>query len=209
MPTFGTYALYEVLASDPNIDLSLQLDDLKARLLSAGIADVPLTWAELSDIADVGDDSDLPAIQFLSRPLSWAHPLVTLRWYRERFTMIANGSDKYRVLGILRAATYGSGISVELPLRRTVAAGILAEAVGTLLDPEIVPALVLASRYACQDVDPSGNLDVLGDAAESLWQAFRAAMSPAEAAQAVSELFSQCDDADRTMATAAILAAND
>ena len=209
VPTFGTYALYEVLAADPNIDWSLRLDDLKARLLSAGIADVPLTWPELSDIANADDDSDLPAIQFLSRPLSWCNLPVTMRWYRERFTMITNGPDKYRVLGILRAATYGSGISVELPLRRTVAAGLLAAAVGTLGDPEMTPALVLASRYACQDVDPSGNLDVLGDAAESLWQACRTDMSPPEAARAVLELFAQCDDADRTIVTAAILAASD
>ena len=209
VPTFGTYALCEVLATDPNIDLPLRLDDLKARLLSAGIADVPLTWPELSDIANADDDTDLPAIQFLSRPLSWGHLPNTLRWYRERFTMIANGPDKYRVLGILRAATYGSGMSVELPLRRTVTACILAEAVGTLRDPELTPALVIASRYACQDVDPSGNLDVLGDAAESLWQACRTDMSPAEAAQAVLELFAQCDDADRTIVTTAILVAND
>ena len=65
------------------------------------------------------------------------------------------------------------------------------------------------ARYACQDVDPSGNLDVLGDAGESLWQACRTDMSPAEAAQAILELFAQCDDADRTMVTAAILAASD
>ena len=123
--------------------------------------------------------------------------------------MIANGPDKYRVVGILRAATYGSGISVDLPLRRTVMADILAAAVGTIRDPEVTPALVLASRYACQDVDPSGNLDVLGDAGESLWQACRTDMSPAEAAQAILELFGQCDDADRTMVTAAILAASD
>ena len=178
-------------------------------MLSAGIADVPLTWPELSDIANADDDSNLPAIQFLSRPLSWCNLPVTMRWYRERFTMIANGPDKYRVLGILRAATYGSGISVELPLRRTVAAGLLAAAVGTLGDPEMTPTLVLASRYACQDVDPSGNLDVLGDAAESLWQAGRTDMSPPEAARAVLELFAQCDDADRTIVTAAILAASD
>ena len=207
--TFGTYALYEVLATDPNIGLSLRLGDLKARLLSAGIADVPLTWRELSDIADASDDPDLPVTQFLSRPLSWGDLPVTLRWYHERFMTAANGPDRYRVLGILRAATYGSGMSVELPLRRTATAGILAAAVGTIRDTEMTPALVLASRYACRDVDPSGNLDVLGDAAASLWQACRTDMSPAEAAQAVLELFSQCDNADRTMIAAAILAAND
>ena len=204
--SFGTYALYEALEADSSVGLSVQLGDLKAQLVQAGIADVPLTWDELSAMAD--NDSDLAVLNVLSRPFSWADLRAMLAWYFERFRMVAVEPGTHRTAELLRYASCGAGMALEAPLQRRVLGSLLAAAVGTMCDPEFTPVLLYASRYACQDVAPSGDLDVLGDAAETLWTTYRTEMSAAEAASAVLQLFADCDQADRETVTGAILSAH-
>ena len=73
IPTFGTFALWEVLTSRTDTSLSLELAELKSSLLREGIADVPLTWDELTAIADA-DSTGRAAFNFLARPAEAARP---------------------------------------------------------------------------------------------------------------------------------------
>ena len=175
-------------------------------MLQGGIADVPLTWDELSAMAD--NHSDLAVLNVLSRPVSWGDLHNMLAWYFERFQVVASEPATHRTAELLRHASSGVGMALEAPLQRKMLGTLLAAAVETARDPEFTPVLLYASRYACHDIDPSGDLDALGDAAETLWGTYRTERSAAEAASAVLQMFANCDQADRETVTAAILAAH-
>ena len=205
--TFGTYALWEVLNSRTETSLSLELADLKGLLLREGIADVPLTWDELTAIADA-DTTGRAALNFLARPASWHHPPTTFQWYSERLGQAAASEDTSLVCGLLRAASVGFGTSVDPSIRRHPLSCMLATAVLTAQNLEVVPALVLASRYACWEIEPSGDLDVLPDAAAALLDVYIAELAPAHAAQAVLIRFNECEEQDRRTVTSAVLSSH-
>ena len=110
IPTFGTFALWEVLTARTDTSLSLTLAELKGSLLREGIADVPLTWDELTAIADV-DSTGRAAFNFLARPASWHHPPSTFQWYSERLDQAAASEDTSVMFGLLRAASCGFATS--------------------------------------------------------------------------------------------------
>lgn len=207
--TFGSYALYQVLAAEADMECLPALSDLKQRLLRAAIADVPLRWQELSTIADSDDGSDLAVIRFLERPLSWSNVPATLRWYFDRFALAAAASDQLRAIRLMRAASCGLGMSTQPELRREIVGGLLAAALGTIRDPAMTPIILVASRYACREVDPSGALDVLREAVAVLLGTLENESSPADAARTVAQIMSQAEQADRNTAAAAILGARD
>lgn len=207
IPTFGTYALWEVLTARTDASLSLSMADLKGALLREGIADVPLTWDELTAIADA-DSTGRAAFNFLARPASWYQPHLAFRWYSGRLDQAVASEDASVMCGLLRAASGGFGTSVDPSMRRHPLSYMLAVAVLRAPDLEVVPALVLASRYACRDIEPSGDLDVLSDAAAALFDTYIEELSPAQAAQAVLMRFGKCDDQDRRTVTSAVLSSH-
>lgn len=204
IPTFGTYALWEVLAASEDTELSLQMGDLKSTLLRTGIADVPLSWDELTAIAD-DDTSGQAAFNFLARPASWHQLPATLRWYFNRFEQAVASADTAAMFGLLRAASLGAGTSVDPLVRRRLLRDLLAVAVLAARDHDAVPALVLASRYACREIHPSADFDVLPDAAVALFDAHMTDMTPSQAAQAVVALFGGCEEKDRLAVLSAVL----
>ena len=206
IPAFGTYALAEEIASHQPPGQQPELDDLKASLLAAGVADVPLTWDELTAIADK-DSTAQAAQRFLERPSNWHQPAATLRWYFDRANAAATEGAANQVVGLLQAATIGLGTTAEPAVRRSLLGDLLASAIlkSSGFGLSVVPQLVLASRRGCWAVDPSGGLDVLSHTAERLQQAHLTEMEAAAAAAAVLELFSACRRTDRDTVTAAIL----
>lgn len=207
IPTFGTYALWEVLTARTDTSLSLELAELKGSLLREGIADVPLTREELTAIADA-DTTGRAAFNFLARPASWHHPPLTFQWYSDRLDQAAASEDVSVMCGLLRAASGGFGSSVDPSMRRHALSDMLAIAVLRAQSLDVVPALVLASRYACWEIEPSGDLDALPDAAAALFDAYMAELAPAQAAQAVLIRFSECEDRDRRTVTSAVLSSH-
>ena len=207
IPTFGTFALWEVLTSRTDTSLSLGLDELKSSLLREGIADMPLTWDELTAIADA-DSTERAAFNFLARPVSWHQPLEALRWYVGRFELAADSANTGAMIGLLRAASVGAGMAADPTARRGALSDLLSVAVLRAGDRDVVPALVLASRYACWEIDPSGDFDVLPDAAASLLDVHMTELGPAQAAQAVLALFGECEKQDRVAATSAVLSSH-
>ena len=207
IPTFGTYALWEVLTSRTDPSLSLSMDGLKSALLREGIADLPLTEDELTAIADA-DGTGRAACNFLARPASWHHPPSTFLWYSDRLERAAASEDAPIMCGLLGAASGGFGTSVDPSVRRHTLSNMLAIAVLRAQDLKVVPALVLASRYACWQVEPSGDLDVLPDAAAALLDANLAQLTPAHAAHAVLIRFSECEEKDRRTVTSSVLSSH-
>ncbi len=207
IPTFGTYALWEVLTSCDGTTAPPRMRDFKCKLLRAGIADVPLTWDEITAIAD-DDTSGQAAFSFLARPASWHQPLETLRWYVGRFELAADSANPDAMIGLLRTASVGAGAATDPRARRRVLSDLLAVAVLRTRDRDVVPHLVLSSRYACREIDPSGDFDVLPDAAATLLDAHMTDLGPAQAAQAVLGLFGECEEQDRIAVTSAVLASH-
>ena len=87
--TFGTWALYEALASAPAGAWLPPPTEMKMRLLRARIADVPITVPELVDATDRSAVLDFAVSAYLSRPLPWTSDLqATLELFRELVTAI-------------------------------------------------------------------------------------------------------------------------
>ncbi len=207
IPAFGTYALWEVLTSANDTSTSLQMEYLKGKLLHAGIADVPLTWDEITAIAN-DDASGQVAFNFLARPASWYQLPKTLEWYLGRAERAVTSTDADRTIRLLQAALFGAGNSVEPRQRRYLLGHLLADAVLRARDLDTVPNLVLASRYACWGIDPSGGLDVLCDATAVLLNLHIAELVPPQAVRTVVNFFSKCEQQDRNTVASAVLLAH-
>ncbi len=210
IPTFGSFALCEVLAAEAEIDDLLPVDEIKAKLLQSSIADVPLTSDELSKIADADDSSDLAAVRFLDRPLSWGYPQRVLEWYGRRVETLASDPDQNRLLELVRAACCGRGMAVE-PAGREAGMG---EVVATTLNivrlhaeaPEFrVPGILEAARYASREVDPAGSLDVLRGALVVFRDHLVGQFGASRTAAILRSLFTQSTETDRHTVTAVIL----
>ena len=113
--TFGTCALYEVLALEQGKDWLPNSTDLKMRLLRASVADVPSSLLELQEAADDSDGVDAALNLFLGRPLSWRDPLEALLWYLKRVSALIAASSSQEIPDLLSLRVYlGSGV-VEGP----------------------------------------------------------------------------------------------
>ena len=205
--TFGTYALWEVLTSRADTSLSLTLAEMKASLLREGVADVPLAWDELTAIANA-DTTGRAALNFLARPASWHRPPSTFSWYAERIDHAAASEGANAISGLLGAASVGFATAIDPSMRRHALSDMLAITVLSAQGPEVVPDLVLASRYACWEAEPSGHLDVLSDAGAALFDAYKTELPPAQAARAVLIRFGECEEQDRRTVTSAVLSSH-
>lgn len=213
IPTFGSYALVEVLAEEDRSEGLPSVTEFKRDLLCAGIADVPLTWGELSELTEAEESSDLAAIRALDRPLSWTTPM-TLTWYNGRVEALASDLDHNRLLELVRAACCGRGMSVAPSDRETAIGEVVATTLNTVrlhaVDPaEWIPGILEASRYACGQIDPSGQLEVLREAVTVLRNWLITQFGPALAASVVTKLFAQTPEADRNIVASVILDAGD
>ena len=210
IPTFGSYALYEVLAAEDGMEGLPPANEIKEQLLPSGIADVPLTWDELSEFAGADPGSDLAAIRFLDRPSSWAHPQLVLEWYTSRVERLVSDPDHNRLLQLVRAACCGRGMAVEHADREEAMGDVLAKTINTVRlsadDPaQLVPGVVEASEYASREVDPSDKLDVLRKALTILHNRLVTQVGPALASASLRALFAQTAEAHRNAVATVIL----
>ena len=210
IPTFGSYALCEALAAQTGMEDMPPVIEIKAQLLRSGIADVPLTWDELSEIAGADDSSELAAIRFVDRPHSWGSAQGTLEWYGRRVDTLASDPDQNRLLQLVRAACCGRGMAAEPADRATRIGEVVAATLNIVRvhsdDPAgRVPGILEAARYASRQVDPSDGVNVLRQALIVLRNHLVAQFGPALAGEILTQLFVQTTEADRNTVAAAIL----
>ncbi len=210
IPAFGTFALWEVLAGEGKAADWPKGIELKARLLRAGIADLPLTWDELAAIVEADDGSDLAAIRFLDRPLSWGNPQKSLEWYEHRIARLASNPDHDRLLQVVRAGCCGRGMASISAERQEAVGEVLAATLSRVRlhapdEVERTPGILEACRYACRQVDPSGDLDALHDAASRLHRQLVSGFGPVQASAILRRLFSEADQTDRNIVIDVIL----
>ncbi len=203
--SFGTWALYEVLRT---ISESMWLPEpleMKMRLLRAGIADVPIALDELTQAAT--DPADIGIRAFLSRPLAWLlEPQQgTLEWYLGRVSDLALGTQRDQIPLLLHAAAYGLGSATDPENRDSTIGALLAVTVRTVWDPEVVPGLLEASRYAVHSLAPGGEPEPLPDAVLSLLGELESIVGRTQAVQTVMTMFSKTNPADRRLATETIV----
>ena len=125
VPTFGTWALYEALASASAAAWLPPTTEIKMQLLRARIADVPITVPELVDATDSGEGLDFAVCAYLSRPLPWTSDLQgALGLFRELVTHLVNSENQQWVPGLLDAASFGVGTAAG-SIRRNGVIGVL------------------------------------------------------------------------------------
>ena len=203
--SFSTWALYEVLRTKPEGMWLPEPLEMKMRLLRAGIADVPIALDELTQATT--DPAEIGVRAFLSRPLAWLlEPQQgTLDWYVERVSDLALGTQRDQIPLLLHAAAYGLG-SAAIPENRVSTIGaLLAVTIRTVWDPEMVPALLEASRYAVHSLDPGGEPEPLPDAVLSLLRELEGIVGRTQAVQTVVTMFSKTNPPDRRLVTETIV----
>ena len=95
--------------------------EVKAQLLRARIADVPIDLPDLAKAADESEFADNVVCGYLSRPLSWARdPSETLEWFLYAVSTLTAQSQPQRVALLLHAGSYGLGAAVD-PSQRSSA----------------------------------------------------------------------------------------
>ncbi len=194
---FGTWALYEVLLSLGEDAQLPQPDEMKMSLLRARIADVPISLEELDRAADDNDIPDIAIEHFLSRPLAWREDLTgTMTWYLRRFSALINGPHRMRALGLMYAASYGSGAAFDASVRQSSLGAHLALTLLNVRDPGIVPALLAATRYAGRELDPGTDVDPLQETVRLLLEVWEPEFGAGPAAQIVRWMFSEVEPND-------------
>lgn len=196
--TFGTWALYEALRSTPTGESLPQPLEMKALLLQAWIADVPISLSELAEAAGQNDSPDRIVNAHLGRPLTWTRSLTeTTNWFLERVSGLIAEEHHQRVPGLLYMAAHGLGAAVVPEGRSTAIGALLAGTIGRVGDPSAVPTLLAASRYAARELDPSNDEDPLEHAVRQLLVALESTIGTSQAARDVVRMFSEIEPADR------------
>lgn len=198
IPTFGTWALLEALASIPENAWSAPTTDIKMRLLKGQIADVPISLVELHQAIENTEDSHVAVNCFLARPRIWIEgPQHALGWCLNRVQELKAGSQRQQVLGLLYAACYGWGTAVPPLARNAVIGTLLGGAILVVSDPATTPQLLMASRYAANELAPKNPSDPLADAVKNMLNHLENTIGPDRAAQTITLLFSEADAPDR------------
>ena len=204
--TFGTWALCEALRSTPAGESLPQPLEMKALLLRARIADVPISLSELAEAVGQHDLPDETVGAYLGRPLTWTRNLTeTTDWFLERVSGLAADEHYQRVPGLLHAAARGLGAAADAARRDDAIGALLAETIRRVADPSTVPALLAASRYAARDLDPGSDGDPLASAVQNLLSALERAIGAGLAAQAIVRVFSEVEPADRHTVASIVL----
>lgn len=206
IPTFGTWALYEALASTPAGAWLPPPTEIKMQLLRARIADVPITVSELSRATDSGEVLDSAVHAYLSRPLAWAtDPAGTFNWFHDLVTSLVDNGNHQWVPGLFSAASFGLGTSVDPTQRSNRIGALLVTGILLTQDPSLVPALVTVARTTAGRLDPADPPDPLPAAVRHLLEALEQDSDPRAAAQTVVLLFSEAEPADRNLVTSTII----
>lgn len=203
--TFGTYALYEVLALEQGNNLLPMLRDIQIRLLREMIADVPMSMAELREAADDSDGPDPAVGSFLSRPFSWQDASGTLGWYLDRVQTLVAASSKHCVPDLLFSASCGLGSAVAPADRQEALGQILAATLWTVGDPTMSPMLLKCSRLAARRIDPLADVDPLSNTVRGLLERLEADIGAGMATQTAMFFFSEVDSVDKRTVASAIL----
>ena len=222
---FGTWALYEVLASTESGSWLPSSADMKVRLLRARIADVPITLQELEQATDGNDGPDIAVDLLLRRPSVWVNNETgtpehsrlrheTSRWFFHCLMTTINGPHHQRVPGLLFAACHGLGIAFGTEAWHILASHAIicawqAYALSASGDPSQAPQMtaemVRAARYTAGQLEPVDRPDPIKNITRHLILFLENATDANTAAQTVLWLFSAADPADRQIVTEVVL----
>ena len=209
VPAFGIYALHQALMSTSAVADLLSELDFKRSLISARVADVPLTWAELEAISEHDRAGTVGFI--LERPWNWHDPGQALRCFRQTLTSLRDEDREAETPCLLYAATLGAGRATDKDGIPRAAAALLAPALLTGIPHKLVTEFVAASRAACQKLTLSNEIDPLPVAVSYLVHGANELLPNPEAAfigRYVMGIFSGLEEDDRHIVSAAILGAS-
>ncbi|MCZ0939251.1 MAG: hypothetical protein OXJ55_11475 [Caldilineaceae bacterium] len=153
IPTFGTWALYEVLYSVPQGDWLPTPRELKIRFLRSRIADVPVSFEELTPTGDSDDNPHMAIELFLRRSYVWSRtPIKTRDWYLKQIQALMSSRNRQRIPRLFYQACYGWGTAASSSDHKPVIGDLLARTLLAAKDAEITPAMVAAAKYAANEL---------------------------------------------------------
>ena len=172
IPTFGTWALVEVLSATSDHAWLPAGIDMKMQLLRERVADVPISLSDLGRAADESADPEIAVEFYLRRPHSWKYNSTeTLEWYLQRVEAMAEGPYHERVPLMLYQACIGWGSAVADSAQKGVINELLAKTLLAVRNLDIHPTLAAASRYAERELDAKVKPDPLQSVVEKMEEA--------------------------------------
>jgi len=203
--TFGTYALLEVLtAQSPNQHLP-KLPELRAQFINHNLADVPLTFEELTEISATSGYSPIPTGLVLARPASWSDPMKMIQWHNRNLAEALQSNHRPGIADLVFCASVGLGFSRQPHAQRTAMGLILAEALMLTADPTLTSPVLYAARRAWNQLDPSGTLDATAEALTLILEIIEPDLGTEQATRFIAYLFSAAEQEHRLAATSALL----
>lgn len=173
IPTFGTWALYQVLSATSDYPWLPTATETQMQLLRKRVADVPISLSDLGRAADESSEPEVAVELYLRRPHSWREdPNQTLAWYSLRAKAMAEGPHHERIPLLLYQACIGWGSAVSDAAQKGVINELLAKTLLAVRNLDIHPTLAASSKYAERELastpksDPL--LDVVGNIAEAV-----------------------------------------
>ena len=172
VPTFGTWALFEVLSATSDHAWLPTAIDVKMQLLRERVANVPISLGDLGRAADESDGPEVAVEHYLRRPHLWKdNPTRTLEWYLHRVQAMAEGPHHERVPMMLYQACMGWGSAVADSAQKGVINELLAKTLLAVRNLDIHPTLAAASRYAERELDAKVKPDPLQSVVEKMGKA--------------------------------------
>ncbi len=169
VPTFGTWALFEVMSATTDHAWLPNAIDVKIQLLREGVADVPIPLSDLGRAADESDGPEVAVELYLRRPQSWKDDSnETFGWYLQRVQEAAEGPQHERVPMLLYQACIGWGSAVADSAQKGVINELLAKTLLAVGNLDIHPTLAAASRYAERELDAKVKPDPLQKTVEKI-----------------------------------------
>lgn len=160
--SFGTWALYEVLAPLAAWAWLPDKSTFQMTLLKAQVADVPVPLADLVRQArsDAGLDTGIAAL--LRRPLGWAlAPTDTKEWFLHRVTHLSQHQNGNNIPDLLYAACTGRGLLADHQEAEAAVGELLASTIDAIGETADVRRLVGAARYAMNELTLGSGPDPL------------------------------------------------
>lgn len=166
---FGTWALYEALMSSAEWAWLPDIREFQMALLGAQVSDVPVLLSELVKQAHDDPDLDIGIAALLRRPYEWMlNASNTMAWFLHRVTYLSEHENGKSIPNLLYSACTGKALTGEHDDRLAVVSEMLATTISVIGESADTRGLVLAARYAMNELTLGDGPDPLPSAMKHL-----------------------------------------
>lgn len=151
--SFGTWALYEALVSSADWAWLPNVREFQLALLGARVFDVPVLLSELVKQARDDPDADVGIATLLQRRYEWERDVSnTMAWFLHRVEHLSEHENGDNIPMLLYSACTGIALTVNDDSRAALVSEVLATTINAIGESADTRALVLAARYAMNEL---------------------------------------------------------